>query len=297
MDMYVSQTLGSGGKALTTTLIHPTAVIDEGAKLHPTVKVGPYAVIGSQVTIGPGTEIGAHVVIDGHTTIGANNRIFPGAAIGLESQDLKDDGSMSRVDIGDNNLIREYVTINRATTAGAVTLVGHNNMLMAYSHVAHNCVVENQVIIANSVALAGHVHVESGARISGLIGVHQFVHIGRLAMIGGLTRIDRDVPPYTLVNGNPAEVRGLNQIGLQRAGLTALDDGQAYRELKQAYRLVYRSEESVSDAVAKLSQWEHNDLVRHFSQFLQAALGPDRRGLTPGRKRSRSDRSHSDRAD
>lgn len=297
MDMYVSQTLGSGGKALTTTLIHPTAVIDEGAKLHPTVKVGPYAVIGSQVTIGAGTEIGAHVVIDGHTTIGANNRIFPGAAIGLESQDLKDDGSMSRVDIGDNNLIREYVTINRATTAGAATLVGHNNMLMAYSHVAHNCVVENQVIIANSVALAGHVHVESGARISGLIGVHQFVHIGRLAMIGGLTRIDRDVPPYTLVNGNPAEVRGLNQIGLQRAGLTALDDGQAYRELKQAYRLVYRSEESVSDAVAKLSQWEQNDLVRHFSQFLQAALGPDRRGLTPGRKRSPSDRSPSDRPD
>ncbi|NMF83296.1 acyl-ACP--UDP-N-acetylglucosamine O-acyltransferase [Nodosilinea sp. P-1105] len=291
MDTCVSQALASGGKALTTTLIHPTAVIDPGATLHPTVKVGPYAVIGRQVTIGPGTEIGSHVVIDGHTTIGANNRIFPGAAIGLESQDLKDDGSMSQVNIGDHNLIREYVTINRATTAGAATLIGHNNMLMAYSHVAHNCVVENQVIIANSVALAGHVHVESGARISGLIGVHQFVHIGRLAMIGGLTRIDRDVPPYTLVNGNPAEVRGLNQIGLQRAGLTALDQGQAYRELKQAYRLVYRSGESISDAVAKLSQWEHNDLVRHFSQFLQAALEPDRRGLTPGRKRSRSDRS------
>lgn len=268
-----------------TTLIHPTAVVHEGAQLHPTVKVGPYAVIGEQVTIGPGTEIGAHVVIDGETTIGAQNRIFPGAAIGLESQDLKYDGSMSRVLIGDHNLIREYVTINRATDAGAATLLGNHNLLMAYSHVAHNCVVEDNVIIANSVALAGHVYVESGARISGLVGVHQFVHVGRLAMIGGLSRIDRDVPPFTLINGNPAQVRGLNQVGLQRAGLTT--DPQAYRELKQAYRLVYRSGESLSDAVAKLNQDESNDLVRHFSEFLRAALQSDRRGLTPGRRRSK----------
>ncbi|WOD38524.1 acyl-ACP--UDP-N-acetylglucosamine O-acyltransferase [Nodosilinea sp. E11] len=265
-----------------TTLIHPTAVVHEGAQLHPTVKVGPYAVIGKQVTIGPGTEVGAHVVIDGDTTIGAQNRIFPGACIGLESQDLKYDGSMSRVEIGDHNLIREYVTINRATDAGAATLLGSHNLLMAYSHVAHNCVVEDNVIIANSVALAGHVYVESGARISGLVGVHQFVHVGRLAMIGGLSRIDRDVPPFTLINGNPAQVRGLNQVGLQRAGLTA--DPQAYRELKQAYRLVYRSGESLSDAVKKLGQDHNNDLVRHFSGFLQAAIQPDRRGLTPGRR-------------
>ncbi len=271
-----------------TTLMHLTAVVHDGAQLHPTVKVGPYAVIGANVTIGPGTEIGAHVVIDGQTTIGAQNRIFPGAAIGLESQDLKYDGSMSRVVIGDNNLIREYVTINRATKAGEATLVGNHNMLMAYSHVAHNCVVEDNVIIANSVALAGHVYVESGARISGMVGVHQFVRIGRLVMIGGLSRIDRDVPPFTLVNGNPAQVRGLNQVGLQRAGLTA--DPQVYRELKQAYRLAYRSGESLSDVVEKLSQGEHNDLVRYFSEFLRAAQQPDRRGLTPGRRRaSRSD--------
>ncbi len=266
-----------------TTLIHPTAVVHAGAQLHPTVKVGPYAVIGEQVIIGPGTEIGAHVVIDGQTTIGAQNRIFPGAAIGLESQDLKYDGSMSQVVIGDNNLIREYVTINRATDAGAATLVGNSCLLMAYSHVAHNCVVEDNVIIANSVALAGHVYVESGARISGMVGVHQFVRIGRLVMIGGLSRIDRDVPPFTLVNGNPAVVRGLNQIGLQRAGLTV--DPQAYRELKQAYRLVYRSGESLSTAVEKLSQGGDNELVRHFSDFLRASQQSDRRGLTPGRRR------------
>nr|WP_242026892.1 acyl-ACP--UDP-N-acetylglucosamine O-acyltransferase [Phormidium tenue] len=279
------QSLGFGGGPLTT-LIHPTAVVHEGAKVHPSVKIGPYAVIGEQVSIGPGTEIGAHAIIDGDTTIGSQNRIFPGAAIGLESQDLKYDGSMSRVVIGDNNLIREYVTINRATDAGAVTLVGSNCLLMAYSHVAHNCVVEDHVILANSVALAGHVYVESGARISGMVGVHQFVRVGRLVMIGGLSRIDRDVPPFTLVNGNPAEVRGLNQIGLQRAGLTA--DPQAYRELKQAYRLVYRSGVSLSEAVSKLNQDESNDLVRHFSEFLRAALQSDRRGLTPGRRRNKA---------
>jgi UDP-N-acetylglucosamine acyltransferase len=286
MHVRLPQNLGSGGMSLTT-LIHPTAVIHSGANLHPTVKVGPYAVIGEHVTVGAGTDIGAHVVIDGHTTIGTDNRIFPGAAIGLESQDLKYDGSMSRVVIGDNNLIREYVTINRATNAGAATVVGSNNLFMAYSHVAHNCIVEDNVIIANSVALAGHVYIESGARISGIVGIHQFVRIGQMAMIGGLSRIIRDVPPYTLVNGNPATVRGLNQVGLQRAGMTADRDGESYRELKQAYRLVYRSGELLDDAIAKMAQWDQNELVNRFRDFVEAAQDPSRRGLTPGRKRGK----------
>ncbi len=286
MHVRLPQNVGSGGMSLTT-LIHPTAVIHPGANLHPTVKVGPYAVIGEHVTVGPGTDIGAHVVIDGHTTIGADNRIFPGAAIGLESQDLKYDGSMSRVVIGNDNLIREYVTINRATNAGAATIVGDHNLFMAYSHVAHNCVVEDNVIIANSVALAGHVYIESGARISGIVGIHQFVRVGRLAMIGGLSRIIRDVPPFTLVNGNPATVRGLNQVGLQRAGLTEDRGGQSYRELKQAYRLIYRSRELTSDALAKLEQSETNELVTHFCNFIKASREGDRRGLTPGTKRGR----------
>jgi len=289
MHVRLPQNLGPGGMSLTT-LIHPTAVIHSGANLHPTVKVGPYAVIGEHVTIGPGTDIGAHVVIDGHTTIGSDNRIFPGAAIGLESQDLKYDGSMSRVVIGNNNLIREYVTINRATNAGAATILGDNNLLMAYSHVAHNCVVEDNVIIANSVALAGHVCIESGARISGIVGVHQFVRVGRLAMIGGLSRIVRDVPPFTLVNGNPATVRGLNQVGLQRAGLTEDRDGQSYRELKQAYRLVYRSDERITDAISKLEQYERNELVTHFCHFVKASQNEGRRGLTPGNRKGRGSR-------
>lgn len=269
-----------------TTLIHPTAVIHPGANLHPSVKVGPYAVIGEKVTVGPDTEIGSHAIIDGHTEIGARNRIFAGAAIGLETQDLKYDGAMSRVRIGDDNRIREYVTINRATGAGEYTEIGNQNLLMAYVHVAHNCVIESQVIIANSVALAGHVHIESGARISGIVGVHQFVHIGRLAMVGGLSRIDRDVPPYTLVSGNPSQVRGLNQVGLQRAGVTEANNGETYRQLKQAFRLVYRSDESFTDALEQLSEWKQNELVEHFRTFLLAAQQGERRGLIPGRKRS-----------
>ncbi|QQE66206.1 acyl-[acyl-carrier-protein]--UDP-N-acetylglucosamine O-acyltransferase [Leptolyngbya sp. BL0902] len=272
---------------MTTTLIHPTAVIHSGASLHPSVKVGPYAVIGEHVTIGPNTDIGAHVVIDGHTTLGAHNRVYPGAAIGLEPQDLKYDGAITQVEIGDHNLIREYVTINRPTTPDVVTRLGNHNLLMAYAHVAHNCILEDQIVLANSVALAGHVHVESWARISGLVGVHQFVHIGRYAYIGGLSRIDRDVPPFTMVNGNPALVRGLNQVGLQRAGLADQNEGQDYRQLKQAYRLVYRSGASLASALDKLEPWSDNELVRHFSQFLKASSQqPDRRGATPSRKRS-----------
>lgn len=267
-----------------TTLIHPTAVIHPGARLHPSVKVGPYAVIGEKVTIGPETEIGPHVVIEGDTEIGAHNRLFPGAAIGLESQDRKFDGSMSRVKIGDNNLIREYVTINRATGAGEATLLGDNNLLMAYVHVAHNCVLDSNIVIANSVALAGHVEVESNAVIGGVLGVHQFVHVGRYAMVGGMSRIDRDVPPYTIVEGNPCRVRGLNLVGLRRAGLTNSNDGRTFQELKQAFRALYRSDLPFEAALKQLEDVSDNDHVFHLYQFLQAShAGGKRRGSIPGK--------------
>jgi UDP-N-acetylglucosamine acyltransferase len=268
-----------------TTLIHPTAVIHPGATLHTSVKVGPYAVIGEKVSVGPETEIGAHVVLDGHTEIGARNQIFPGAAIGIEPQDLKYDGSLSVVKIGDDNRIREYVTINRATQSGEVTRIGNNNLLMAYVHVAHNCVLGNQIIIANAVSLAGHVEVESNAVIGGVLGVHQFVHIGRFAMVGGMSRIDRDVPPYTVVEGNPCRVRGLNLVGLKRAGLTRTDGGQPYRELKEAYRLLYRSKQPLKSMLGELDQWSHNDHIRHLQQFLRdSSQQAGRRGPTPGRQ-------------
>ena len=266
------------------TLIHPTAVIDPDAELHPTVEVGAYAVIGKRVKIGPQTSIGAHAVIEGPTEIGVGNRIFPGAAIGLEPQDLKYRGAASWVKIGDNNLIREYVTVNRATGEGEATEIGDNNLLMAYVHVAHNCTIENGVIIANNVALAGHVHIESKAVIGGVLGIHQFVHIGQVAMIGGMSRIDRDVPPYTLVEGNPARVRSLNLIGLKRSGLSSEEVG----DLKAAFRILYRSENSLAQAQEQLeellSQNSNNKYLQHLQQFIKLSTSSGRRGLIPGKK-------------
>lgn len=288
MTLNPTSTLASGGTPLTT-LIHPTAVIHPGATLHSSVRVGPYAVIGENVTVGPETEIGAHVVIDGRTQVGARNQIFPGATIGIEPQDLKYDGSVSLVEIGDDNRIREYVTINRATHSGEVTRVGNNNLLMAYVHVAHNCVVGDHVIIANAVSLAGHVEVDSNAVIGGVLGIHQFVHIGRFAMVGGMSRIDRDVPPYTVVEGNPCRVRGLNLVGLRRAGITKAQGGNPYRELKEAYRLLYRTDTPLEAGLAALEQWPENEYTTHLKQFLVASANDQgRRGPTPGRRISSS---------
>lgn len=268
-----------------TTLIHPTAVIHPNADLHPTVQVGAYAVIGARVKVGPGTIIGPHVVLDGWTEIGARNQIFPGSAIGLEPQDLKYDGSVTLVKIGDDNLIREYVTINRATRAGEATVIGNNNMLMAYAHVAHNCVLEDHVIISNSVALAGHIHIESQARISGVLGVHQFVRIGRLSMIAGMSRIDRDVPPFMLVEGNPSRVRSLNQVGLKRAGITDMGDGRVFQSLKKAFRLLYRSELTFSQALEQLDLLADNEPLQHLCQFIKLSQMPGRRGIIPAKQK------------
>jgi UDP-N-acetylglucosamine acyltransferase len=262
------------------TLIHPTAIIHPEAELHPTVTVGPYAVIGAQVKIGANTSIGAHVVIEGPTEIGEDNRIFPGAAIGLEPQDLKYRGAPSAVKIGNGNQIREYVTINRATHEGEVTQLGNQNLLMAYVHVAHNCLLGDGVIIANGVALAGHVEIESKAVIGGVLGIHQFVRIGRLAMLGGMSRIDRDVPPYMLVEGNPARVRSLNLVGLKRMGLS----GAEMNNLKQAFRVLYRSGTPLKEAIAELHHWTGDPQVEHLRGFLTAALGDHRRGLIAGKK-------------
>ncbi|MBD2001481.1 acyl-ACP--UDP-N-acetylglucosamine O-acyltransferase [Leptolyngbya sp. FACHB-541] len=266
-----------------TTLIHPTAVIHPGAELHPTVKVGPYSVIGEKVIVGAETVIGAHVVLDGWTEIGEHNQIFPGAVIGTEPQDLKYDGSLSLVKIGDRNRIREYVTINRATGAGEATIIGSDTLLMAYVHVGHNCIIEDQVIIANAVALAGHIYIESKARISGVLGIHQFVRIGRLAMVGGMSRVDRDVPPYMLVEGNPSRVRSLNQVGLRRAGLAEADDGKVLQSLKKAFRMIYRSGLTLNQAIEQFDLLPDNEHLQHLRQFLIAAQVKGRRGLTPGR--------------
>lgn len=268
-----------------TTLIHPTAVIHPRAELHPTVQVGAYAVIGERVKVGAGTVIGHHAILEGNTEIGARNQIYPGAAIGLEPQDLKYDGSMSLVKIGDDNVIREYVTINRATREEEATVIGNDNLLMSYVHVAHNCVIEDRVVIASSVLLAGHVHIESKATIGGAVGIHQFVHVGQLSMVGGMSRIVQDVPPYMLVEGNPARVRVLNQVGLKRAGLVEENEGKTFQTLRKAFRLLYRSNVPFTQAIEQLDLLPDSEALQHLRQFLHMSQTPGRRGLIPGMKR------------
>lgn len=258
--------------------IHPTAVVHPQAELHPTVQVGPHAVIGAHVVIGAETFIAANVVIEGHTTLGEYNRIFPGATIGLEPQDLKYTGAASKTLIGDHNQIRECVTVNRATNEGEATRIGSHNLLMAYSHVAHNCQLADHIVIANSVALAGHVCVESRATLGGLVGVHQFTRIGRLAMVGGMARIDRDVPPFMLAEGTPGRLRGLNTVGLKRAGY----DGETLQLLRAIYRQLYRSGQALEVAIASLASHEH-PLVQELVGFLQASVG-GKRGPLPARR-------------
>lgn len=267
-----------------TTLIHPTAVVHPNAELHPTVRVGAYAVIGAKVKVGADTIIGPHVVLEGWTEIGDRNRFFPGAAIGLEPQDLKYDGSLTLVKIGNDNCFREYVTVNRATREGEATVIGNHNLLMAYVHVGHNCLIEDRVIITNAVSLAGHVRLESRSRIGGMVGIHQFVQVGQFAMIGAMSRIDRDVPPYMLVEGSPARVRSLNQIGLKRAGLVDADGGKTFQTLKKAFRLLYRSGLTLNQALEQLDLLSDSEPVQHLRQFLTLSQLPDRRGAIPGRK-------------
>lgn len=257
--------------------IHETAVVHPNARIGKDVEIGPYAVIGENVLIGDGTKISAHVVIDGWTSIGKNCVIFPGASIGTEPQDLKYHGEKSYVFIGDNTKIREFATVNRATGEGEETRVGSNCLLQAYTHVAHNCIVGNHVIMSNSATLAGHVIVEDRANISGLTGVHQFVKIGRNAMVGGASKVVQDVPPFVIADGHPARVVGLNSVGMARAGISEL----ARRNLKKAYKILYRSGLTLAQAIAVMEQeLDSCDEVEHFLRFLRNA----ERGICRGRR-------------
>ena len=216
--------------------IHPTAIVAPGAVLAEDVTIGPYSVIGERVALGPGVRVAAHVVVDGRTTVGEGTRIFPFAAIGLEPQDLKYRGEDSALVIGRNNRIREYVTMNPGTTGGGlVTRVGDECLFMVGVHVAHDCQIGNHVIMANNATLAGHVVVEEYAFLGGLSAVHQFVRIGRHAMIGGMSGVERDVIPYGQVMGERGRLTGLNIIGMQRRGFSR-DDIQG---LRSAYQLLF----------------------------------------------------------
>jgi UDP-N-acetylglucosamine acyltransferase len=256
---------------------HETAVVHPNARIGKDVEIGAYAVIGENVVIGDGTKIFPHVVIDGWTSIGKDCVIFPGASIGAEPQDLKFHGEKSYVFIGDNTKIRESATVNRATGEGEETRIGSNCLLMAYTHVAHNCIVGNNVIMSNAATLAGHVVVEDRAVIGGLAGIHQFVKIGRNAMIGGASKVVQDIPPYVIADGHPAKVRGLNNVGMSRSGMSEL----ARRNMKKAYKILYRSGLSLTQAIDTMEQeLDSCEEVEHFLRFLRNA----ERGIARSRR-------------
>jgi len=226
--------------------IHPTAIVHKNAKIADDAIIGPYAYIGENVTIGSRSEVMLHAVIDGNTTIGEGNKIYPSACIGLQPQDLKYKGEQTRLIIGDNNQIREFATMHLSATLEEDTVVGNNNLLMAYTHVAHNCQIGSNIVMANAVNLAGHVHVHDYAIVGGLTAVVQFVHIGAYAFIGGASSIKKDIPPFTRGQGaDHYRVSGINSIGMTRKGFTP----EQIFAVKKIYKLFYHSRLNVSQAI------------------------------------------------
>lgn len=228
-------------------MIHPTAIIHPSARLGNNLHIGAYAVIEAEVDIGDGCSIGHHAVIEGPARIGCDNRIFPHAYLGAAPQDLGYQGEPTCLEIGERNLIREFVTIHRATTKDQrVTRIGNDNMFMAYAHIGHDCVIGNHVVMANAATLGGHVSVGDYVNIAGLSAIHQFARIGAYAMLGGGTMVPMDIPPFAMASGNHAKLYGLNRRGLERRGFSPED----IRQIKQAYKLLFRSNLRLEEAIA-----------------------------------------------
>lgn len=249
-------------------MVHHTAIIHPKAQIGSGCEVGPYCVIGEHVTLGENCKLHSHIVIDGHTTLGNGNEIFPFASIGKKTQDLKWKGGVTRLEIGDRNVFREGVTIHSATDDGDATVIGSDNLLLTYVHIAHDCVLGNHIIMSSYAGLAGHVVVEDHAILGGYTAVHQFCRVGKLAMTGGCSRIPQDVAPFMIVEGNPAETRAVNKIGLQRNGVS--DEAQA--ALRQAYKIIFREELSVANALTKIEK-DSPPLpeIQHLVGFIRAS--------------------------
>lgn len=248
------------------TLLHPTAIVSSKAKLGVNVSVGPYSIIEDDVEIGDNTVIRSSVVIGNGTSIGSDNRIHASVVIGTEPQDLKYAGEPTKVKIGDRNVIREFVTINRATTATMETVVGSDNLLMAYCHVAHDCRVGSKIVMANTSQLAGHVTVEDWAILGAFAKVHQFCRIGAHSMVGADVKAVKDVPPYALVGREPAKVEGINKIGLKRRGFSF----ETIEAIEKFYDTLFRSGLNNSDGIAKiLSEGEPIDEIKACIEFIQ----------------------------
>ena len=249
-------------------MVHPTAIIHPGARLGTDCVIGPYCVIGEHVSLGDGCRLHSHVVIDGHTHLGARNEMFPFATIGTQTQDLKWRGGVSHLEIGDHNTFREHVTVNCATAEGAATRIGSHNHILAYAHVAHDCTLGNHIVMANVATLAGHIHVDEFAVIGGLAAVHQFCRIGRMSIIGGCSKVVQDVPPFMLVDGNPAETRTINKVGLERNGVPE----EVQNALKAAYKILFRDGLTVSNALARIeSEVPSSAELVHLLQFVRTS--------------------------
>jgi UDP-N-acetylglucosamine acyltransferase len=234
-----------------TTLIHPTAIIDSKAQLDSSVQIGPYAVIGPSVSIGAGTTIGSHTTIEGKTTLGANNQVFQFASIGAAPQDKKYNNEPTELIIGDSNTIREFVTLNRGTAQDkGATRIGNDNWIMAYVHVAHDCVVGDHCIFANSTNLAGHVEIGDWVILGGYTGIHQFCKVGAHAMSGVGSVVLHDIPPFVMVSGNTAQAHGINSEGLKRRGFAPDDIAQ----IRQAYKALYKNGHTLAEAKLALAE-------------------------------------------
>jgi len=256
--------------------IHPTAIIEDGAQLGENVSVGPFAYIGSQVSIGDNTSIASHAVIEGHTTIGKGNRIFSHTAIGTIPQDLKYNGEDVELIIGDNNTIREFTLLNPGTKGGgSVTKIGNGNLLMGYVHLGHDVILGDNCILANGATLAGHVELGNHVVIGGLTPVHQFVHIGDFAMIGGASALAQDIPPYCLAEGNRANLRGLNLTGLRRH-----IERDEINALKSAYRELFEEGQALQDVARRVLEETSSKRVGDLCQFIIAS----KRGIPFTRK-------------
>lgn len=259
------------------TKIHPTAIIDPSAKIDPSTEVGPYTVIGADVQIGKNNKIGPFCVIE-NTTMGDNNHLIASSFIGVKPQDLSYRDEPTRVVMGNGNQIRECVTIHRSTFVDLPTTIGNNCLLMANSHIAHDCQLGNNIIIANSTGIAGHVIIEDRAVISGMVGVHQFSRIGTMAMISGGTMAPLDIPPYCIAQGGRAKLIGLNVVGLRRAGLAR----ETIMAIRRAYKALFRTNKTLQEAIAELEATNPCAEVQHMIDFCKAT----KRGITAAKRKA-----------
>ncbi len=247
-------------------MIHPTAIVHPNAQIERGAEIGPFCLVGENVKVGTASVLQAHVVVNGWTTIGEGCQIYPFATIGSPSQDRKYRGERAYTTVGDRTIIREYVSIQRGTGEESVTSVGDDCLLLAYVHIAHNCRIGNNVTMSNLAQLAGHCEVGDGAGIGGMVGMHQFVRVGKYGFVGGYSKIVRDVPPFFLVEGNPAKTYGLNSAGLRRAQFTS----EQVAELKSCYKLIYRSERNLSQAIEEIRNTVKTEPGHELLAFLEA---------------------------